>query len=107
MRHWNSNAIKIVWSIVKDKVAVDNKTETLADIKKHVHNAFRTVTHSQWKNAVKHTIEQEEFYWRTEGLRHSEVEPIIIPYADKEKSSDCDSDESVGSLHNHKASSKT
>ena len=93
MQHWIFNAIEIIWSIVKDKVAVDNKTDKLADVKKHVHKAFRTATCSQWKNAVKHTIEQEEFYWRTEGLRHSEVESIVIPYADIEESSDSERDE--------------
>ena len=68
-----------------------NRTFRLADVEKLVPEAYGTITVDNWKAAVRSARKKENSYWETDGLRFSEVSPVVINLADSDDS-DTDSE---------------
>lgn len=86
VRHWIFNAIEEIWAQVKDYVAVHNRTFRLPDVEKLVPEAFDNVTVDNWKAAVRSARKKESFYWEADGLRFSEVQPVVVNLSDSDDS---------------------
>ena len=63
---------------MKDYIAVNNDTYKLTNVEKLVPDAFASISINRWKDSVKSARKKEDFYWETDGLRYSEVEPVVI-----------------------------
>ncbi|XP_054720569.1 uncharacterized protein LOC129230194 [Uloborus diversus] len=77
--HCELNPIENIWSVVKGKVAAENKTfkEKMEELTKK--ESIKNVSAETWKNCVSHII-KEELMWELDGMSGSTVENFIINF---------------------------
>ncbi|XP_060845982.1 uncharacterized protein LOC132925616 [Rhopalosiphum padi] len=74
-RHFQYNAIELIWAQVKRQVAKNNNTFKMVDIERLTNEALDAVTKEDWENCVRHTEKLQESDHRKEILRDALMEP--------------------------------
>lgn len=88
--HSHLNPIELVWAKVKGQVAVDNKTFKLKDVKQLTNAALSNVDKEYWIKCEEHVLQQEEQYWKNDGL--SFFQPRLVINLLQSSDSECDTE---------------
>lgn len=75
--HSHLNPIELVWAKVKGQVAADNKTFKLCDVTALTYAALSKIDKDYWAVCEDHVIEEEENYWRKDGLGFVQPRAVI------------------------------
>ncbi|XP_054720594.1 uncharacterized protein LOC129230218 [Uloborus diversus] len=78
--HCELKPIENIWSVVKGKVAAENKTFKEKEVEELTKEAIKTVSAETWKNCVSHIIKEEELMWELDGMSDSTVENFVINF---------------------------
>ncbi|XP_026329110.1 uncharacterized protein LOC113237067 [Hyposmocoma kahamanoa] len=88
--HCDLNAIELVWSLAKRKVASKNIGLSAEDMAKLIEESFNSITPEDWKKNTDHVIHVEEQYKKRDGIT-AEMEEFIIRVRDNDSDSNSDS----------------
>lgn len=91
--HCDLNAIELVWSLAKRKVASKNIAVTTAALEEIIKDSFENVSAQDWKKMTDHVINVENKYKERDKITEENLESFIINVGDSDTS---DSDESFG-----------
>uniref|UniRef100_A0A8D8Z6K1 Uncharacterized protein C21orf140 homolog n=2 Tax=Cacopsylla melanoneura TaxID=428564 RepID=A0A8D8Z6K1_9HEMI len=96
--HCHFNPIELIWANIKGFIARNNKTFTLTEVDRLLHEAISNISTDEWKKVVDHTAGILRKAWETDGLVEDAVEDMIISVSPEDDSSDedvldCESDD--------------
>ena len=75
--HCSLNPIELIWGNLKNRIAMDNSTFKLNDVRDMINDGFTRIDQQAWSHAVRHVVDVVEVkYWTDDGLLN--VEPVII-----------------------------
>jgi transposase len=86
--HCELNRTELIWAYVKGRVARENTTFKLADVKILFQNAISNTTPELWRKCIQHTIVEEEKMWQLDVCIEATVEPLIIHVGESDDYSD-------------------
>lgn len=92
--HCDLNAIELVWSLAKRKVASNNIKLTKEEFEKLIKESFESVTPGDWKKITEHIIHIENKYKERDRITEENLESFIINVGNSDTSSS-DSDKSM------------
>ncbi|XP_054717309.1 uncharacterized protein LOC129226706 [Uloborus diversus] len=78
--HCELNPIENIWSVVKGKVAAENRTFKEKEVEELTKKAIDNVSNETWKNCVGHIIKEEELMWELDGMCDTAVDNLIIHF---------------------------
>lgn len=76
--HCELNPIENIWSVVKGKVAAENKTFKEKEVEELTKVAIEAISSETWKNCVSHVVKEEEAMWELDGMSDIAVDKLII-----------------------------
>ncbi|XP_025420202.1 uncharacterized protein LOC112690407 [Sipha flava] len=79
--HCEFNPIELAWAMVKGYVKQNNTTFQIDDVRQLVNTAIERVTPQNWKNFIKHVIEEECKIWKVDDIMDDMIdslEPCIM-----------------------------
>ncbi|KAL4083905.1 hypothetical protein QTP88_029221 [Uroleucon formosanum] len=79
--HCEFNPIELAWAMVKGYVKRDNTTYKIDDVRQLLNSAIERVTAENWKNFIKHVIDEEDKVWKVDDIMDGtidEMEPCIL-----------------------------
>ncbi|RVE51206.1 hypothetical protein evm_004171 [Chilo suppressalis] len=86
--HCDLNAIELIWSLVKRKIAGKNLGVPGAHTENLIRECFATVTAADWKKCTDHVINVENEYKIKDRITEEQLEPFLIRVCDDESESD-------------------
>lgn len=92
--HCDLNAIELIWSLVKRKIASKNLGVHGTQTEELIRECFSTITASDWKKITDHIINVENEYKTRDRITETELEPFIINV----REDDTDSDDSLSGI---------
>jgi transposase len=92
--HCDLNAIELIWSLAKRKVASRNLGLPGSDTENLIRECFAMITAEDWKRCTDHIINVEEKYKTRDNILDTELVPFIIQV----RESDDDSDHSLSDI---------
>ena len=90
--HCDLNAIEMIWSLAKRKVANKNIGVPGTEMKNLIEESFLSITPEDWKKCTDHVKKVENDYRLKDGLLETELETFIINVHDDDNDSDSFSD---------------
>ncbi|XP_054713787.1 uncharacterized protein LOC129223211 [Uloborus diversus] len=78
--HCELNPIENIWSVVKGKVAAENRTFKENEVEELTKKAIDNVSDETWKNCVGHIIKEEQLMWELDGMCDTAVDNLIIHF---------------------------
>ena len=87
--HCELNPIEMIWAQIKKKIADENKTFKIKDVKELADRIIGEVSADQWERTVRHVIEVVELrHWENDSLMDDiELDPVEeedLPEVDEE-----------------------
>lgn len=76
--HSEFNPIELIWTHIKEKVAVENNTFNLDDVERSTQSAVDSITSENWEKAINQTVETIELAWNKEKIVEENIEEMII-----------------------------
>lgn len=79
--HCEFNPIELAWAMVKGYVKQNNTTYKIDDVRQLLNTAIERVTSQNWKNFIKHVIEEEDRIWAADEIMDEMIdamEPCIM-----------------------------
>lgn len=89
--HCEFNPIELAWAMVKGYVKQNNTTFKIDDVHKLLNTAIERVTPQNWKNFIKHVIEEEDTIWKADNIMDDmidTIEPCILTITGETTSTD-------------------
>jgi len=89
--HCEFNPIALAWAMVKGYVKQNNTTFKIDDVHKLLNTAIERVTPQNWKNFIKHVIEEEDTIWKVDNIMDDmidTIEPCILTITGETTSTD-------------------
>lgn len=89
--HCEFNPIELVWAMVKGYVKQNNTTYKIEDVRQTLNTAIERVTPQNWKNFIKHVIEEEDRIWNVDDIMDDMIdalEPCIMTITRETTSND-------------------
>lgn len=86
--HCELNPIELIWAQIKGKVARNNTTFKLSDVKNLFHTSISEVTAEHWNKCINHVIEIEKNMWELDPIIDNSIEPIIVSVGSDDSSSE-------------------
>ncbi|XP_025203827.1 uncharacterized protein LOC112600737 [Melanaphis sacchari] len=89
--HCEFNPIELAWAMVKGYVKQNNTTFKIDDVRQLLNTAIERVTPQNWKNFIKHVIEEECRIWKADDIMDDMIdslEPCIMTLTGETTSSD-------------------
>ncbi|KAL4123323.1 hypothetical protein QTP88_015520 [Uroleucon formosanum] len=79
--HCEFNPIELAWAMVKMYVKRENTTYKIDDVRQLLNSAIEQITAENWKNFIKHVIDEEDKVWKVDDIMDGtidEMEPCIL-----------------------------
>ncbi|XP_044760399.1 uncharacterized protein LOC123317852 [Coccinella septempunctata] len=77
--HCELNPIELIWAQIKGKVAAQNSSFKISEVRKLFLEAIRTIGPDEWQKCIKHVIEEiEEKMWQLNNIMESTIERVVI-----------------------------
>ncbi|XP_061717351.1 uncharacterized protein LOC133530573 [Cydia pomonella] len=92
--HCDLNAIELIWSLTKRKIASSNVGLPGSDTENLIRECFAMITPEDWKKCTDHVINVERKYKSKDNITDTELAPFIIEV----RESDNDSDSSLSGI---------
>ncbi|XP_061728124.1 uncharacterized protein LOC133533183 [Cydia pomonella] len=92
--HCDLNAIELIWSLTKRKIASRNVGLPGSDTENLIRECFAMITPEDWKKCTDHVINVERKYKSKDNITDTELAPFIIEV----RESDNDSDSSLSGI---------
>ncbi|KAH9640930.1 hypothetical protein HF086_015625 [Spodoptera exigua] len=89
--HCDLNAIELIWSLAKRKVASKNLGLDAAEFERIIKDSFESITSEEWKKMTDHVIHVENKYKERDRITENNLESFIINVGNSDSS---DSNES-------------
>ncbi|XP_060881664.1 uncharacterized protein LOC132953146 [Metopolophium dirhodum] len=89
--HCEFNPIELAWAMVKGYVKQNNTTFKIDDVRQLLNTAIERVTPLNWKNFIKHVIEEEDTIWKADDIMDDmidAIEPCIMTITGETTSTD-------------------
>jgi len=64
--HCEFNPIELAWAMVKGYVKQKNTTFKIDDVRQLLNTAIERVTPQNWRNFIKHVIEEKDRIWKAD-----------------------------------------
>lgn len=96
--HCDLNAIELVWSQAKRKVASRNIGIPASDMENLIVECFESITSSDWKKYTDHVINVEKKYKEKDGLLENELERLIINVRENSTSEESEFTDSISGV---------
>lgn len=75
--HPQLNPIELIWAEMKKKVAEENTTFKLKDVKRHTTEALANISKTYWQKCEDHVKRIEKSYWENDGL-NLPMQPRVV-----------------------------
>lgn len=86
--HCDLNAIELIWSLAKRKVASRNLGLHGSETENLIRECFSMITPADWKKCTDHVINVEEKYKSKDNILDTELAPFIIQVRESDDESD-------------------
>lgn len=86
--HCDLNAIELIWSMAKRKVASKNVNLTSDEFENLIKTSFESITADDWKTMTDHVIQLEDKYKERDRIVENNLEAFIINAVNSSDSSD-------------------
>ena len=86
--HCDLNPIELIWGDLKGRVARENYSFKLKDVKEIVIKGIADIGRERWHSCVEHIKKVEADYWKVDGLMEKKITPVVIQLESDGDSSD-------------------
>nr|XP_023022563.1 uncharacterized protein LOC111510841 [Leptinotarsa decemlineata] len=88
--HCELNPIELIWAQMKSYVARKNTSYKIQAVRELLYESLQHITEQNWRDAVRHAIEEEQKMWDLDNIIDATVEtqPLIINLQDDSDSED-------------------
>lgn len=88
--HCELNPIELIWAQMKSYVARKNTSYKIQAVRELLYESLQHITEQNWRDAVRHVIEEEQKMWDLDNIIDATVEtqPLIINLQDDSDSED-------------------
>ncbi len=87
--HCELNPIELIWAQLKRKIATENRTFRINDVRQLAEMVAAEIPNENWDKCIAHARKVEREYWDKDGLMDEiEVQPVTIDLDDDDEDDD-------------------